>query len=87
MSSTDEHISQTTGDSVWFIDKNQDNCARSGEINDNEYSELKLRVNVLDATIILFDVSVSSEKDYDILTFFIDDSKMSIYSNQNWRNR
>jgi len=55
-------------------------CAQSGNINDNQSSELLITVDVLVDNQISFYKKVSSEAGYDFLTFYIDDNPMGSWS-------
>jgi len=67
------------GDADWFITTNDPyegtNCSRSGGIDDNEESALKLDINVLSDAEISFYKKVSSESGYDYFRFYIDASE------------
>lgn len=71
---------QFEGNADWLIDNSTaydgSFSARSGDINDNQSTTLKLELNVLEAGVISFYRKVSSEDsnndDYDFMTFFID---------------
>ncbi|MCK4678173.1 MAG: T9SS type A sorting domain-containing protein [Bacteroidales bacterium] len=67
------------GDADWLITTNNPyegtNCSRSGGIDHNEESALKLDINVLSDAEISFYKKVSSEANYDYLRFYIDASE------------
>ena len=61
-------------------------CSKSGMISDNQASELSINFEVLNADSISFFHKVSSELDYDLLSFYVDDSKKAEWSGeQDWQ--
>ncbi|MBM3435708.1 MAG: T9SS type A sorting domain-containing protein, partial [Bacteroidetes bacterium] len=68
---------ETGGSSNWIITSinpyEGSYCAQSGNINDDQTSFLSISYNVLAAGEISFYKKVSSEGDYDYLSFYIDD--------------
>lgn len=75
---------QTEGSADWYIDNSNaydgSFSARSGDINDNQATTLKLELNILAPGVISFYKKVSSEDsnndDYDFMTFSIDGSEV-----------
>ncbi len=75
---------QLSGDENWFV-TNQFPYegfyhAKSGAIQNNETSELSLSYKVMSPDTIQFYKKVSSEPDFDILTFYIDDVQQGSWS-------
>ncbi|KPK76797.1 MAG: hypothetical protein AMJ79_05410 [Phycisphaerae bacterium SM23_30] len=65
-----------SGDAPWRIDPNTvfegKFSARSGKISHSQNSALELTVDTTDYDVIVFQLKVSSEEDYDFLIFYID---------------
>lgn len=60
-------------------------CAKSGTIGDNQTSEMKLTINVANNDFISYYRKVSSEFNYDFLTFYIDNTmKEEISGDEDW---
>ncbi|MGB1042894.1 MAG: C10 family peptidase, partial [Tenacibaculum sp.] len=60
---------------------------KAAAINNNSTSKFSITKNFSSATEISFDTKVSSEKNYDYLTFYIDDVKVTEWSgNTEWEN-
>ena len=59
-------------------------CAKSGDIDHNETSQLTLRFNSTDAGDISFYVRVSSEDNFDFLYFYIDGEEKVRWSGELW---
>ncbi len=77
---------QFGGDANWIIDNNValgSYSARSGVIESNQTSELFITRNVTEPGIISFFNKTSSEFNFDMLLFYIDDELMSEYSGEN----
>jgi PKD repeat protein len=77
---------QFGGDADWEIDGNiaMDNySARSGDIGDDQVSELFITRNVTEAGTISFNKKTSSENNFDKLSFYIDNQLMSSFSGEN----
>lgn len=55
-------------------------CAKSGDVNDNQTSTLKVTMEVISDDEISFFKKVSSEASYDFLSFYIDDNLMDQWS-------
>ena len=77
------------GPQPWSIDSTNayegTYCARSGAINHNQSSKMKLNVNVPNEGEISFYVKVSSENNYDKLSFSIDNESKNTWSGTvNW---
>ncbi len=79
------HDWQMAGQSDWFIQEDEvhsgDYAARSGNIGNNQSSELSVEYNVLHQGSISFSAKASSEQGnsgtiYDYLTFYIDNEQM-----------
>lgn len=74
----------TGGHNVWFIEQGAafegEYCATSGEIGDNENSNLSLQWNVAFMDSISFWYKVSSEPSYDFLHFFIGNTELGKWS-------
>ena len=79
------------GDSEWFIDDESYSgffSARSGDISDNEMSELSILMNVLYEGEISFWAKVSSQSNSgDVLDFYINDESqnLNINGSSNWQ--
>ena len=83
------HDWQHSGQSEWFIQEDEvfsgDFAAQSGDIGNNQFSELTVTYNILNLGQISFSAKTSSEQGssgtiYDYLTFYIDNgiSKLQI---------
>lgn len=77
------------GQQPWVIDYNTayegDNSAVSGDINDNQSSIMILNAENRAAGVIKFYAKVSSESDYDFLTFSVDNAEVNRWSGEvNW---
>jgi len=60
-------------------------CAKSGAINDDQTTELTITLNVLMNDMVSFYAKVSSENNYDMLHFIIDNNEVSSWSgDQAW---
>ena len=59
-------------------------CAKSGEIDHNETSQLTLRFNSTDPGDISFYARVSSEESWDLLNFYIDGEEKGHWSGEIW---
>jgi hypothetical protein len=74
------------GSSNWTIcDQNPwegDYCSKSGDISDNQNTEMIIELEVLSDDSISFFRKVSSEADYDFLYFYIDGNKMDEWSGE-----
>jgi hypothetical protein len=72
------------GDADWFITETVPYegvyCVQSGNINDNQSSEMLLSVDVLTDGEISFFKRVSSEAGYDFLDFYIDNVKLGSWA-------
>jgi len=72
------------GNSPWTIDNTTayegEASSKSGDINDDQNSELSLEYNVLIAGEISFAVKISSESNYDELIFYVDGSEVQSWS-------
>ena len=70
----------------WVIDQNNasdgEKSARSGVIDDQQSSEMKITLNVLNDGHISFYRKVSSEHNYDYLKFYIDDQMKAEWSGE-----
>ncbi|MDD5570917.1 MAG: C25 family cysteine peptidase [Bacteroidales bacterium] len=55
-------------------------CARSGAIGNNEYTELSIQLDVCSDDSISFYEKTSTETNYDLLTFYIDNSEIGNWS-------
>ena len=81
-----------TNDSLhpWILINNSslaydgDYCAKSGDIIENESSQLSLSFNSTDEGNISFYARVSSEANYDFLYFYIDDVEQGSWSGELW---
>jgi len=78
---------ETGGNSNWTITSTNPYegtyCAQSGNINDDQTSFLSISYNVLASGVISFYKKVSSEGDYDYLSFYIDDVLQEQWSGEN----
>ena len=79
----------SSGVNPWVIVNNEAHsgtyCAKSGNISDNQSTELVLNVEVLASGQLSFYRKVSSESNYDKLYFYIDNQQMDVWSgDQNW---
>ena len=79
------HNWQLVGHGEWFIQDDEvhdgDYAARSGDIGNNQFSEISVDYNVLNQGSISFSAKTSSEQGssgtiYDYLTFYIDNEQM-----------
>lgn len=74
---------QLSGNQPWIISTDAVNgtySAQSGEINDSQSSSMQVELNVLMTGEMTFYYKVSSESNYDKLTFYIDGNKMDDFS-------
>tara|TARA_B100000941_G_C28238794_1_gene415384 strand:- start:49 stop:672 length:624 start_codon:yes stop_codon:yes gene_type:complete len=88
------HDWQHSGQSEWFIQEDEvfsgEYAAQSGDIGNNQFSELTVTYNVLHTGSISFSAKTSSEQGnsgtiYDYLTFYIDnDQKVLIGGESDW---
>ncbi len=81
---------QSSGDSPWVIDQSTvhtgDYSAKSGDITDNQHSDMYLTLNILTDGQISFYRKVSSESGWDYLKFYIDGTKIDEWSGeQDWQ--
>lgn len=76
----------TNGNAEWLIDNvvyyEGENSVRSGDIGDNQVSNLTLDYDVMVDDEISFFVKVSSESGYDYLRFYIDNSEMGEWAGE-----
>lgn len=76
--------SDWTADDLFFYQGNY--SARSGDIADSEQSRMSLNYNFSENASVSFYLKTSSEANYDILSFYIDDILKSKWSGElNWR--
>jgi hypothetical protein len=77
---------QTSGNALWFVATTNPYaglyCAASGNINDNQSSQLSVQMNIATAGEIRFFYKVSSEDSYDFLTFYIDNISQDAWSGE-----
>ena len=88
------HDWQHSGQSEWFIQEDEvfsgDYAAQSGDIGNNQFSELTVTYNILNPGSISFSAKTSSEQGssgtiYDYLTFYIDnEQKVLIGGESDW---
>ena len=81
---------QKTGDSEWDLTNIYANngrySAKSGSLNDYQFSSLTIEINVVRNDSISFYRKVSSETGFDFLTFYIDDVPQTRWSGeQDWQ--
>jgi hypothetical protein len=81
----------TGGNAPWFVTDQDpydgEYCARSGNINDNQHSDLTITLQTMGDGEISFFRKVSSETNYDYLRFYIDGTQMERWSGeQSWAN-
>jgi hypothetical protein len=81
----------TGGNAPWFVTDEDpydgDYCARSGDINDDEHSDLTISLQTMGDGEISFFRKVSSEENYDYLKFYIDGTRMGRWSGvESWGN-
>lgn len=76
----------SAGDEAWTMSSEApyegDWCVKSGIIDDEETSELKINVMVMQNGPISFYRKVSSEQNYDFLRFYMDDTKLGEWSGE-----
>ncbi|HLG02582.1 MAG TPA: T9SS type A sorting domain-containing protein, partial [Bacteroidia bacterium] len=81
----------TAGTAPWFTTTNNaafgQYCSESGDVANNQFSELSISLNVTGSDSISFWYATDSEEDYDYLQFFRGTSMMSQWSGQNGWDR
>ena len=80
------------GNADWSISTNDsyegENCAQSGNITDNQSSDMILSSNIINTDSISFYFKVSSEANYDFLHFYIDEQEQDKWAgDQGWTRR
>ena len=82
----DQYEWETSGDAPWSITTSDpyegDNCVESGDIANNQSSEMTIDIDVLNNDSISFYYKVSSESSYDFLRFLIDENEMDKWSGE-----
>lgn len=77
---------ETSGSAPWSITTASpyegDNCVESGNIANNQSSEMTIDIDVLNSDSISFYYKVSSEGSYDFLKFFMDENEMDKWSGE-----
>jgi len=77
---------QNSGNQSWVIDEtfpyNGDFCSRSGNIIDDQTTEIYITVDAPTDDVITFSRKVSSESGYDFLRFYVDGDKYSEWSGE-----
>ena len=81
----------TGGNAPWFVTDEDPYdgayCARSGDINDSQHSDLTITLETMGDGEISFFRKVSSEANYDYLEFYIDGTRLGRWSGeQSWEN-
>lgn len=83
---------ESAGDGLWFISSENPYegtyCLQSGQISDDQKSELTININVLSDDSISFFRKVSSEDEYDFLRFYIDGEMIAEWCGETgWRRQ
>lgn len=77
---------QADAENPWFYTTHEPYegayCLQSGEVDDNESSELNLHLKVTEPGFIAFRRRLSSEADWDFLFFYIDGEEMGLWSGE-----
>lgn len=82
----DTSLWQEPAEHPWFFSTQEpykgEYCLQSGDVEDNESSELSLALNVIEPGFISFNRRLSSEADWDYLFFYIDGEEMGSWSGE-----